>query len=497
MGVVQRQTIKSTIYAYAGTLIGFITVGVLFPMYLSTSEIGVLNLVNRWSMIIMQLGTLGFPAAMVKFFPYFKNKEKKHHGFLFLTLFIGLIGFIIISSILYLFNNDIVENERDKSPLFSHYFNYIYLITFFYLFFYLLDIYSRVIYQSSAAVLLREFIQRIMVITIMLCVVAGFFGFDTFIILYFITLCLPTVFLFMFLWIKKEIHLTPTFEILRSEHRKPIIQRSIFGLISGLGLNGLLSIDAIMLNEFEGESNTGIYTTIFYFASLILIPSRAYGRLAGNIVAECIKDNDLVRLKKVYHSSCLNQFIIGIALFTILLVNADNIFTFLKPEYRAGYYVILIIGLGNLFEMATGVNHSIIDNSKYYKFGTYFVGLLILLTIGLNLLLVPAMGINGIALGTALAMVVYNLAKTLFIYQTFKLWPFNLKFLATMMVSAILIVGLNYLPNLNNLYLNTILRTGIAGTTLLLVFYWGKFSPDINTQINNLLKRLSINKLKK
>lgn len=490
MGVVQRQTIKSAIYAYSGTLIGFVTVGILFPIYLSTSEIGVLNLVNRWSMIIMQIGTLGFPAAMVKFFPYFRNKERKHHGFLFLTLFIGLIGYILISGILFIFNADIIENEKDKSPLFSQYFNYIYLITFFYLFFYLLDIYSRVIYQSSAAVLLREFVQRVMVICLMCCVVAGLFGFNVFIILYFTILCLPTIFLFMFLWIKNEIHLTPNFEIFRTDYRKPILQRSLFGLISGLGLNGLLSIDAIMLNEFEGEANTGIYTTIFYFASLILIPARAYGRLAANIVAECIKDNDMNRLKKVYHSSCLNQFIIGIVLFTILMVNADNIFTFLKPEYRAGYYIILIIGLGNLFEMATGVNHSIIDNSKHYRFGTYFVGILIICTIGFNLLLVPSMGINGIALGTALAMVIYNLVKTIFIYIHYKLWPFSLKFIAIILFSTLLIIGFYFIPNFQNVYINTGFKTSISLLLLLAFVYFGNISEEINIQFNKLARRV-------
>src|SRR5687768_9530680 len=199
MGVIKRQTIKSVVYTYAGTLIGFITVGLLFPTYLTTSEIGVLNLVNRWSMTIMQIGTLGFGAAMIKFFPYFKDKEKKHNGFLFVTLLIGLIGFIVTSGILVMFNDQIIENEKEKSPLFSQYFSYIYLVTFFYVFFYLLDVFSRVIYQSSAATLFREFIQRIIILSITCGIIFKIFGFEVYAILYFLTLCIPTVFLFVFL----------------------------------------------------------------------------------------------------------------------------------------------------------------------------------------------------------------------------------------------------------------------------------------------------------
>ncbi len=492
MGVVKRQTIKSVVYTYAGTLIGFITVGVLFPLYLTTSEIGVLNLVNRWSMMIMQIGTLGFPAAMVKYFPYFKNKEKKHSGFLFITLFIGFIGFLITSGILFLFNDDIIANEREKSPLFSTYFNYIYLVTFFYLFFYLLDVYSRVIYQSSAAVLLREFVQRVMVIVLTCGIIAKLFGFDTFVILYFITLSVPTVFLFLFLWAKKEIHLTPSFEIFRTEHKKPILQRSLFGLISGMGISGLLSIDVIMLNEFEGESATGIYTTVFYFASLILIPSRAFVRLAGNMVSECIKENDMERLKKIYYDSCITQFIAGVILLALMLVNADNIFTFLKPEYRAAYYVILIIGIGNVFEMATGLNHSIIDNSEHFRFGTYFVGLLILCTIIFNLIFIPLMGINGVAVGTALSLVLYNLVKTIFIYVKYKMMPFQLNFLWVLLVSAALVAGVVYLPNFGNVYINTLYKSSLLFFPLFLIIYWCKFSLEFNRHVNNLVNLIQV-----
>ena len=490
MGVINRQTIKSVIYTYAGTVLGFITVGILFPIYLTTSEIGALNLVNRWSMMIMQIGTLGFPVAMIKYFPYYKNKEKKHHGFLFISLIIGVIGFLITTGILLIFNDAIIENENEKSPLFSQYFNYIYLVTFFYLFFYILDTYSKAIYQSSASVLLREFVQRIIIIVLTGAFIGKLIGFDDYAILYFITICTPTLFLFMFLWVKKEIHLTPNFEIFRSEHKNSIIKRSAFGLISGLGISGLLSIDVIMLNEYLGESSAGVYTTVFYFAALILIPFRAFGRLAGNLIAEAIKENDHKRLKKVYYNSCLTQFIIGTILLALMLVNMDNIFTFLKPEFKAAYYVILIVGAGNLFEMATGFNHSIIDYSKYYRFGAYFVGLLIICTIVFNMIFIPIMEINGAAVGTALSLIVFNLVKTIFVYRKYKLWPFNMNFIWVLLLATILISVVWIIPNVSNIYFNMLFKSSLLFFPLFGVIYLAKFSTEFNKNVHNFLTLL-------
>ncbi|MHA1695338.1 MAG: hypothetical protein ACTSUG_08765 [Candidatus Helarchaeota archaeon] len=44
MGIIQKQTIKGTIYTYLGVALGFVNIGLLTPKIFSTDQIGLTNI---------------------------------------------------------------------------------------------------------------------------------------------------------------------------------------------------------------------------------------------------------------------------------------------------------------------------------------------------------------------------------------------------------------------------------------------------------------------
>ena len=102
MGQIERQTIKGSLYSYIGVAIGFVTTAVLFPRLLTTEQIGVLSLLVAYAQLISVVGNLGFPSVVIRFFPYFQNKQKGHNGLLFLVLLVLGVGFTI-GAVLYSF----------------------------------------------------------------------------------------------------------------------------------------------------------------------------------------------------------------------------------------------------------------------------------------------------------------------------------------------------------------------------------------------------------
>ncbi|MFM9597340.1 polysaccharide biosynthesis C-terminal domain-containing protein, partial [Streptomyces scabiei] len=75
--------------------------------------------------------------------------------------------------------------------------------------------------------------------------------------------------------------------------------------------------------------------------------------------------------------------------------------------------------------MATGVNTSIIYFSHKYVTGTYLLFAMIAVSLGLNFVLIPKLGIEGSAAATAIALVLYNIAKFLLIKKHFNLQPYD------------------------------------------------------------------------
>ncbi|MCK4664785.1 MAG: oligosaccharide flippase family protein [Bacteroidales bacterium] len=95
MGVIQKQSISGVIYSYIGVGLGFFITVILFTRFLSTEQIGLLRLLVSYSTIIAMFASLGINSVTIKLFPYFRNVEKKHHGYLGIALLVSLIGFFI------------------------------------------------------------------------------------------------------------------------------------------------------------------------------------------------------------------------------------------------------------------------------------------------------------------------------------------------------------------------------------------------------------------
>ncbi|HQL71159.1 MAG TPA: hypothetical protein PLA77_10020, partial [Bacteroidales bacterium] len=109
MGVIVNQSFKGSLYSYIGTALGFLNVGLLMPIVFSSNQIGLTNLLISISLIIGQLGTFGFLNATIKLFPFYRDKEKGHHGFPLMMMKVGLAGFVFTTALFFILKNYLIE----------------------------------------------------------------------------------------------------------------------------------------------------------------------------------------------------------------------------------------------------------------------------------------------------------------------------------------------------------------------------------------------------
>src|SRR3989337_1905551 len=106
MGIVKRQGLQSSVIIYAGFLLGAVNLLVLFPKYFTPEQIGLTKILFDFSSVFVQLAMLGLPSIMLKFYPYYKdNLPKKENDFLFLSIILSLIGFIVFSFVVWMLEN--------------------------------------------------------------------------------------------------------------------------------------------------------------------------------------------------------------------------------------------------------------------------------------------------------------------------------------------------------------------------------------------------------
>jgi O-antigen/teichoic acid export membrane protein len=480
VGVIKRQSIKGTIYSYIGTVIGFITAGLLFPKFLTTERIGLLSLLASYSTLFAVLGNLGFNSVVIRLFPYFRNESKKHHGFFFLITAVTVCGYLLSITVFFLLKPLIIRDSIEQSPLFVNYLYLIPFLTLFLLLYSIYDTYNRALFNATYGTFLTEVFQRLAIMVLIIIFIGGITSFNYFVILYIIALCLPGILIFYPLIRKKQISIKPELNFIDRSLRKEIISVSLFGIIIGYSNIIIQRVDTIMINSMIDLSATGIYSIALLFGSIVSLPSRSLTRISTSVISDAWKINDIDTIRQVYYKSCLNQAIIGGLVFAGIWANISNVFHILSPDYLSGKYVIFFFGLSSFITMSTGVSSSIINLSKDYRYNAYFTCAFGLLVVVTNLILIPVLGIVGAALASLISSLIYNLMQFVFLYVKYKLFPYDKKLLIVLIVIVITYLLSLLLPELPNFILDIIVRstlmTIIFGSLIILL----KVSKDVD-----------------
>ena len=186
------------------------------------------------------------------------------------------------------------------------------------------------------------------------------------------------------------------------------------------------------------------------------------------------------------------NMIAGCFLFLGLWVNIDSIFHFIPKEYASGKYVFLFLGIGRLFDMATGINGIILVNSKKYRYDLLFTILLIGVMIGLNLLFIPQYGIEGASFATMLSIIILNTLRLFYIWNVFGMQPFNLKALWAFFIGGFTFGVMYFIPSLKNVFADLALRSVLCLVLYAVPVLWLKLSEEVNENAGKMLKLVGI-----
>lgn len=490
MGIIGRQTIKSTIYIYVGAVIGFFVRAHFFPDYLSEAEIGVIALVVSYGSIFAQVAMLGFNHAAIRYFPYFRNHDEGHGGFLPLYLIVVTIGFLIFLGIYKITGNLLVG--ANGTELFDQYYYLCIPLTAGLLIFMVMDNYNTVLYNASTGVLLREFGHRLLTLLLLVPLIYQLINFNLFVKLYIGTYFVIALLMIAFVGWRGECHLNFRFKAVERNMVRAMAGISVFGFLTGLANVAILQVNNILVNEFYDETQTGIYVTNFFFATLILLPGRGLNKIAPTMIADAFKNRNLETITGIQYKSTINQQLIGLLIFIGLYINMSNIYQILPESFEAGRLVIILTGLANVIQMTGGVSSAIIGFSKYYRFNALLSAIQLVLLIGLNVALLPALGITGAALATLMVITLLNIFKYLFLKKKFKIQPYTIKHLLVV-ITALVCMGINELiPVMDQYILDILIRSILVSIVFVSINYLLKTSRQLNDSINKTFRLLRI-----
>ncbi len=490
MGVIKRQGIQNTIVSYAGMVLGYINTILLLPNILQPDQVGLTKLLVSVSAMVAQFSALGFANMTFRFFPYYRNKEKQHQGFLFMLLLIPMGGFLLLSVLFVVFKPLVLDYYATKdAALFVEYYNYVILLAFFTLLYILQDAYLKSLYKTVVSSFVQDLFLRLLVTCIIALYALNWISFETFVMLYIGANCAIALVLTVYIIFLKQFFIRPNFQAFRVRPFKEILGYGMFSFIGNISTVIINNIDQLMILNYLSMDEVGIFVVASFVTSAIRIPANSILKIVVPQVSDYWSTQNLPALKSLYQRVTSINLVLGCLLFIGIWANMDNIFSLMPEVYRKGKYVFFFMGLARLFDMATGLNGVILLTSHKFRYDLFFNVLLAFITIGTNYIFIPLYGIYGAALASMLAIVSINLARLIFVWANFKMQPFVWRSLLIVGIAAAVYFLSVFIPVQPNTFFDIALRSTFIAVfygLLILVF---KASSDATNFWQNLVKR--------
>ncbi len=491
MGIVQRDSFRITIIAFAGAAIGYLNKVFLFPNFLETDQVGLANLLISIALMYSQVASLGSNNIIIRFFPFFKDQPNHNHGFLFAMFAFATAGFIIVTTVAIALQHPLYLIYHKNSPLLIDYAWYLIPLALASLYFNLFDSYLRCLFRTVFASFVYDVALRLFITITILMFAFGFLSFPGFVTIYVIANCLPSLIVILYTALIRSLLMKPMVTPLIKRFAWIMLIYGLYSLLNNLSFLILSGIDSLMVAAMINLSAAGIYTTMIFVTSVILMPHRAVLKVSGPIIANYWKNRAMEQMGKLYRQVTSSNLVIGSGLFMLIWVNLDSIFHFMPAEYSQGKYVFLFLGIGRLFEMTSGLSGTILLTSKRYRVDFYFTLGLLIVIVATNLIFIPVFGINGAAFASMISLVLYNLLRIWFIQIHLRIHPFEPRQLFVPIILLIIIAVSELSGRIPNVFADVAVRSFLTSVAFILPVFALKISEDINQFVISYLNRLT------
>ena len=233
---------------------------------------------------------------------------------------------------------------------------------------------------------------------------------------------------------------------------KELLLYSLPTAFSGLFTLLTMWIDRLLVGYFQPTSDVGIYQAASQTAMLFGVILTAFNVIFAPMIARLYYSGAKERLAEMYKVSTKWGLYISLPIFLVVLFASGDVMTLIYgAEYQRGAIPLTILSTAQLINAGTGAVGFILIMTGRQQRWLAISAIMFFLDLGLNLMLIPKMGIVGAAIGTAFAVAGLFVLALIQVKYELDLWPYDKRYfkglLATITtVTIILLVRLIPMP---------------------------------------------------
>ncbi|KZE80757.1 oligosaccharide flippase family protein [Myroides marinus] len=481
-----KQAFLFTLINYVGVLIGVVSTVLIYPQ--DKELLGIIRFVDACAQIMFPIIVLGSTHALINFYP---KLSEQLQGKLFSFSLLSMIKLTLGVGVVLFLGSFIYDGAEMKYVVMG----FVLAIAMAYI-----ELFRRQatnLQRLSFPTFFEKIIPKVALPTVFLVVVYGSFSVDRAVWYYIIAYYIIAVVIgcYIYKYFKYRWHWKYD-DLFTYVSKREYYAYSLFAFAGSFGSFFAFRVDSLMIPYFISYEANGTYNIGVTLASTLAIPATGVFALYAPIISDLIKRAELRTLNMKYKEVARNLFFIGMLLFSCVAVGIEPLFQLL-PTYdklAPSIPIIYLLGINVVINMSTGFNTEIISYSKYYRFNLVSILSLMVLNVVLNyvLLAYTDLGILGVGIASMLSLTLFNIAKTYYIYQKMKLWPFDKSFFKLFLFMLVFGLVVFFIPSTSYTLIDLVLKVSLVLLLNLIILFKTNWVIGVKSVLSKLLTKLGL-----
>jgi len=220
---------------------------------------------------------------------------------------------------------------------------------------------------------------------------------------------------------------------------RSITAYSIAMLADGAMAFAMQHSDRLVLGIFLDSAHVGVYNIAALIASLTTFVLFSFNAIFSSVIADVYHRDRGDLLRSLFRSVTRWVIILTLPVYAWILAAGEATLSVFGSEFIVGYVPLVILATGQLVAAGTGSVGICLAMTGHQKYNVYNTLTMAILSIVLNMILVPRMGIAGAGFATGAAYVFVNIARLVEVRLLLGITPYDGRTLKVIATGAITI----------------------------------------------------------
>jgi O-antigen/teichoic acid export membrane protein len=180
----------------------------------------------------------------------------------------------------------------------------------------------------------------------------------------------------------------------------------------------LNQLEVILLGFLGDAREAGLFAGAWRLASLVTFSLSSFGLVCGPLVATEYHRSNFVELNKLIRFAARLTAASGALVIVLLVLTGRSLLGLMGPDFVAAYPTLIVLLAGGAVNAGTGIVAYLLTLTGHERVAALIFGIALILSLTLNILLIPVLGSMGAAIASSATVSMWNITMVFYVRRT-------------------------------------------------------------------------------